>query len=206
MPSQRRTVDFWFDPACPYTWLTSRWMREVAAVRDVTVRWRVMSLSVLNEGRAVDPEGDTEGYLWIPVRICAAVERAHGAEALGRFHTALGTALHEPEERDWRRLFPDALRAADLPEELAEAGGSTAYDAEVRASHAEATRLVGTDVGTPVLAVSGGGEPRRAFFGPCLTTVPRGEAAGRLWDGVLLMAGVPGFWELRRAAVDRDVG
>lgn len=183
-------VDFWFDPSCPYTWLTSRWLLEVSQVRPVEVRWRVMSLSVLNEGRDDDPEGDPEGYLWVPVRICAAVQRDHGQEALGRLYTALWTT----GTGDWIGDLREALDTAGLPVELAEAGMSTDYDDVVRASHAEGIGLIGDHVGTPVVSVDGG---RVVFFGPVVSRVPRGEDAGRLWDGTLLVAGTPGFHELK---------
>jgi hypothetical protein len=189
-------ADFWFDPACPYSWITSRWILEVAKVRPVTVRWHVMSLSVLNEGRDVDPEGDTEGYLWAPVRICVAVEQRYGQEALGRLYTAIGNRVHDRAQHEWRAI-PAALADAGLPEELAEAAGSTTYDAAVRASHAEGIGLVGMHVGTPVIAVTGADEGRIAFFGPVISRIPKGEQAARLWDGTLLVAGAPGFHELK---------
>ena len=192
-------VDFWFDPVCPYTWLTFRWMREVEKVRPVRVRWRLMSLEVLNEGREVnpeDPDGEWGEYLWYPVRLCAAAEREYGPGVLGRFYTALGTRLHVRGEWD---AYAGALADTGLPAELAEAVGSTAYDGAIRASHAEAMALVGEDVGTPVIAVPGPGGGRTGLFGPVVSPAPRGEEAGRLWDGVLRLASVPGFFELRRA-------
>ncbi|MEO3792879.1 disulfide bond formation protein DsbA [Nonomuraea sp. B10E15] len=192
-------ADIWFDPSCPYTWVTSRWLLEVRKVRQVEVRWHVMSLSVLNEGRDDDPEGDPEGYLWVPVRVCAAVRRHHGQEALGRFYTALWTT---GDGGDWIGDLRAALESAGLPAGLAEAGLSTDYDDDVRASHAEGIALVGEHVGTPIVAVTGtgdgpGGGGRIAFFGPVVSRVPRGEDAGRLWDGTLLVAGTPGFHELK---------
>ncbi|NBE93415.1 DsbA family protein [Nonomuraea sp. KC401] len=188
----------WFDPSCPYTWVTSRWLLEVRKVRPVEVRWHVMSLSVLNEGRDDDPEGDPEGYLWVPVRVCAAVLRHHGQEALGRFYTALWTT----GGGDWIADLRTALKSAGLPAELAAAGTSTDYDDDVRASHAEGVALVGEHVGTPIVAVTGtgggaDGGGRVAFFGPVMSRVPRGEDAGRLWDGTLLVAGTEGFHELK---------
>lgn len=182
-------ADFWFDPMCPYTWITSRWMVEVEKVRPVEVRWHVMSLSVLNEGREVDPEGDSEGYLWLPVRVCAAVERQCGQEALGRFFTALGHRVHDRGE--WAELA-ESLSDAGLPRSLAAAASSTEYDDAVRSSHAEGIGLVGDHVGTPVISCSG-----VAFFGPVLSRIPQGEEAGQLWDGTLLVAGVSGFHELK---------
>lgn len=179
-------ADFWFDPSCPYTWLTSRWIVEVTKVRPVEVRWRVMSLSVLNEGRDDDPEGDPDGYLWVPVRICAAVQQNHGQEALGGFYTE----LWKQSEGDWFGDLTAALERAGLPTELAEAGAE--YDDAVRASHAEAMSRLGPHVGTPIIAVAD-----VAFFGPVISRVPTGEQAGRLWDGTLLVAGTPGFHELK---------
>ncbi|MER6173695.1 DsbA family protein [Streptosporangium sp. NPDC001681] len=191
-------ADFWFDPSCPYTWITSRWLVEVEKVRPVEVRWHVMSLSVLNEGRDEDPEGDTEGYLWVPVRVCAAVRQEYGQQALGRLYTAMWTVARAPET-DWAGALDAALAAAGLPAELAGAGMSTAYDEAVRASHAEGIGLIGEHVGTPVVAATGpatGGE-RVVFFGPVISRIPTGERAGRLWDGTLLVAGTPGFHELK---------
>ncbi|AVT34886.1 disulfide bond formation protein DsbA [Plantactinospora sp. BC1] len=190
-------ADFWFDPSCPYTWTTSRWLLEVAKVRPVEPRWHLMSLSVLNEGRDDDPEGDPEGYLWVPVRICAAVRQQHGPEALARLYTAMWTTARG--DGDWLGDLHTALDAAGLPRELVEAGMSTGYDDAVRASHAEAIALVGTHVGTPIIAVTGTDGRRIAFFGPVISRIPTGEQAGRLWDGTLLVAGVPGFHELKGA-------
>ncbi|AZM55626.1 disulfide bond formation protein DsbA [Streptomyces sp. WAC 01529] len=196
------SVDFWFDPVCPYTWITSRWLREVERVRGITVRWRVMSLAVLNEGLDVDPE-DPEGlygeYMRAPGRVCAAVGERHGNAALGRYFDVLGARLHE--QRDWSGMTA-ALAGAGLPAELEAVAMTTEYDAAVRASHGQAMALVGEDVGTPVLAVEGAG----ALFGPVVSPAPRGEAAGRLWDGVVLMAGVEGFHEFKRPYGDLDFG
>ncbi|MGV9884160.1 mycothiol-dependent nitroreductase Rv2466c family protein [Streptomyces sp. NPDC003006] len=195
-------VDFWFDPVCPYTWITSRWLREVERVRDVTVRWRVMSLAVLNEGLEVDPEdpGGLYGeYMKAHGRVCAAVRERHGNDALGRYFDALGQRVHE--RQDWTGMTA-ALAEAGLPADLEAVAMTTEYDAVVRASHEEGTALVGEDVGTPVLAVDGVG----AVFGPVVSPAPRGEAAGRLWDGVVLMAGVECFYEFKRAYGDLDFG
>ncbi|WP_181764257.1 DsbA family protein [Streptomyces albidus (ex Kaewkla and Franco 2022)] len=199
--SQARTADFWFDPSCPFTWLTSRWLLEAAAARSLEVRWHLMSLSVLNEGRDEDPENDPEGYLWVPVRICAAVLQQYGQEALAKFYTALWTNESEgsPEEK-WLNDLQNALESAGLPKSLSDAGMNTDHDEAVRASHREAMDLIGKDVGTPVIAVEGSEgnrERRTVFFGPVISQVPTGEAAGRLWDGVLLVAGTPGFHELK---------
>ncbi|SFU04849.1 hypothetical protein SAMN05660657_05087 [Geodermatophilus amargosae] len=187
-------VDCWVDPSCPYTWVTARWLWEVERVRDVAVRWHVMSLAVLDEGREDDPEGDPEGWLWQPVRVFALVQEEHGQAALAALYRAYGEAVHGRGE--WPDTH-DLLRAAGLPEQLAEAAHTSAHDGLVRASHRSGIELVGTHVGTPVVAVVSGTGTRSAWFGPVLSRVPVGEEAGRLWDGVTLVAGTSGFHELK---------
>ncbi len=186
-------ADCWVDPSCPYSWVTACWLAEVERVREVRVRWHVMSLAVLNEGREVDPEGDAEGWLWQPARLFAVVADRHGQEAFIALHRAWGEAVHTRGE--WPGV-EDLLAAAGLPRDLAAVMGSTDHDGLVRASHEAGISLVGTHVGTPVVAVPGPDGPV-AWFGPVLSRVPRGEAAGRLWDGVTLVAATPGFHELK---------
>ncbi|MFE0008995.1 mycothiol-dependent nitroreductase Rv2466c family protein, partial [Streptomyces erythrochromogenes] len=167
--TEQRTVDFWFDPVCPYTWITSRWLVEVTKVRPVTVHWRVMSLSVLNEHRDDNPEGEWEDYMWAPVRVCAAVEERFGQQALGDLFTAMGNRFHL--QGDWGNLA-GALADAGLPEEIAEVAGSTEYDGAVRSSHAQAVALAGGDIGTPVVSVVRPGGERVGFFGPVVGPPP----------------------------------
>lgn len=197
MVSDRRTlVDFWFDPACPLSRITASWLVTVAERRPVDIRWRVMSLSVLNEGKDVDPEGDEEGYLWIPARVCAAIQTSYGHAALGRFYDALWAAP-DGGRREWLGDIPEALDRAGLPVALAGAGSTGDHDAALRASHGEAMSLVAGDVGTPVLAVTHPSGERHAFFGPVVTGTPAPDDALRLWDGTLLVASVPGFREIK---------
>jgi 2-hydroxychromene-2-carboxylate isomerase len=192
--TERAVADFWFDPVCPWAWMTSRWMMEVEQVRDVTVRWHVMSLAVLNEGRDL-PEKyrDLMTKAWMPVRVVIAARRAHGEEVVKPLYDALGTRFHNGGREDYEAIIAEALDEVGLPASLAAAGSSTEFDDELRASHAEGIGLVGEDVGTPVVAFNG-----VAFFGPVVTPTPRGEAAARLWDGTLLVAGTPGFYEIKR--------
>lgn len=191
-------ADFWFDPVCPWTWITSRWMTEAARVRDIEVRWHVMSLAVLNEGRDL-PE-DYRRMLddaWAPVRVITAARLAHGDDVVGPLFTAIGTRLHPGGRTDQRAVLGEALAEVGLPADLVDAD-TPEVDAALRASHGEAMALVGDDVGSPVLAIDGTG-----FFGPVISPAPRGEDAGRLWDGLAAMAQVPGFFELKRT---RTVG
>jgi 2-hydroxychromene-2-carboxylate isomerase len=194
-------ADFWFDPLCPWAWMTSRWMLEVEQVRPVTTRWHVMSLAVLNEHREDLPADYREGLAqaWGPVRVCIAAEQAHGNEVLLPLYTALGHRIHNQHQRDrLPEVIKEALAEVGLPDALAEASVSTDYDGELRASHHRGMDPVGYEVGTPVIHVQG-----IAFFGPVVSPTPRGEAAGRLWDGVTLVAGTDGFYELKRT---RDRG
>jgi hypothetical protein len=189
-------VDFWFDPLCPWAWITSRWMLEVQQVRPVNPRWHVMSLAVLNEGKDDLPERYQElmRQAWGPVRVCIAAEQKFGPEVLGPLYTALGTRFHlQKAERD-RATIEAALAEAGLPAELADAMDSAGYGEALRASHHDGMDRVGYEVGTPVISVHG-----FSCFGPVLSPIPRGEAAAKLWDGFLLVAGTDGFFELKRS-------
>ncbi len=192
----------WFDPICPWAWITSRWLLEVERVRAVDIRFHVMSLSVLNEGRDLPEEYQALMKTgWGPVRVCIAAEQRYGTGALRNLYTALGTRIHLRSEQLTRELFTAALADAGLDPELADAADDPEFDGALRTSHEAGMRPVGTDVGTPVIHAPGPDGTPVAFFGPVVTPAPRGEAAGRLWDGVLLVAGTPGFFEIKRTRV-----
>jgi len=189
-------VDFWFDPICPWAWIASRWMHEVEKVRPVKTHWHVMSLSVLNEGKEDLPERYRElmDTGWGPVRVCIAAAAEHGDQVLGPLYTALGNRFHLEKAPRERATYEAALAEAGLPPGLADASESTEFDAALRVSHADGIDRVGYDVGTPVISVNG-----LSVFGPVVSPIPRGEAAAKLWDGVLLIAGTDGFFELKRS-------
>lgn len=189
-------VDFWFDPICPWAWIASRWMHEVEKVRPVKTFWHVMSLSVLNEDKEDLPEVYRELLQtgWGPVRVCIAAAAEHGDQVLGPLYTALGNRFHLEKAPREKATYEAALAEAGLPPGLADAATSTEFDGALRASHQEGIERVGYDVGTPVISVNG-----LSVFGPVVSPIPRGEAAARLWDGVLLLAGTDGFFELKRS-------
>jgi len=188
-PEQDRTpVDFWFDPLCPWAWMSSRWLLEVATDRPIAPSFHVMSLSYLNQDKDMLAPG------WGPVRVAIAAAQAEGNAVLLPLYTAMGNRIHLEGRSIDRTLVEESLAEVGLPLSLAEAMDSTDYDEDLKKSHHAGMDQVGEEVGTPVISVEG-----VAFFGPVVTPAPKGEDAGRLWDGVLLVAATPGFYELKRS-------
>ena len=197
-PRTREDVQFWFDPLCPWAWITSRWMLEVEQVRHVRTDWRIMSLAYLNleqhEGKDLSAEYlERMSRAWGPVRVCAAAAQHASAGVLGPLYTALGTRIHNQGRREDPGIVTEALTEAGLPASLATAADSTDFDQLIKDSHHEAFDEVGLDVGTPVLRIRG-----KALFGPVITPAPKGDAAGELWDGLVLVSKADGFFELKR--------
>ncbi len=187
-------ADFWFDPLCPFAWITSRWMLEVEQVRDVTVNWRVMSLYFLNKDRDISEDYQARITRGLGVgRVLIAAQQQVGPDALGPLYTALGTRIHHEKQDIGRELVVAALADAGLPATLVDAMDDSSYDEPLRASHQEAMDRVGDDVGTPTIAFNGS-----AFFGPVLSRIPRGDDAGRVWDGTIALADFDYFFEIKR--------
>ena len=194
-------IDLWVDPACPWAWLTSRWLLETTKVRDIDVSFHVMSLAVLNEGRDM-PEEYVElmQKAWGPVRVLIAAEQRHGNAVVETLYSAMGTRYHVKGEKDLDAMITDSLADVGLEEDLAKASSDSEFDDALRASHLAGMAPVGFDVGTPVIHVGD-----VAFFGPVVTPAPKGEAAGRLFAGVLAVASTPGFYELKRTRTEGPI-
>ncbi len=189
------SVEFWFDPSCPWAWMTSRWVDEVAKHRDLDVTWNIMSLAVLNEDN--DVSDDYRAFFPRALRytrLVAAVKELHGQDKVKPLYDALGARIHPGGSTDSDEVIPAALAEVGLPAELAALAESDEYDEPMRDSHFNGINRVGQDVGTPVIAVNG-----VAFFGPVISPAPKGEQALALWDGVVAAAGYEGFFELKRS-------
>jgi protein-disulfide isomerase-like protein with CxxC motif len=199
-------VDMWFDPKCPWAWIASRWLLEVERVRAVDVRFHVMSLAVLNEDRDIDEEyREWLADAWGPARVVSAAEQKYGNVVLRDLYTALGTRIHVQKAAVDADLFTVALAEVGLAAELAEAAYAATYDTALRSSHDAGMAPVGEDIGTPTIHITEPGGATTAFFGPVISPIPRGEAAGRLWDGIRLVAGTDGFFELKRGHNRRPI-
>jgi hypothetical protein len=207
--SEKSRVDFWFDPLCPWSWITSRWVLEARQVRDFDVSFHVMSLVILNEGdlphQLKDPEMMKK--VWAPVRVAIAAEQAKGPEILEPLYTAIGKRIHHAGNkgfhdvvaRDFKKLIDEALAEVGLPAELAEAATSDKYDELLRKSNSAGMDVPGAGIGTPTLHING-----VAYFGPVFGRIPRGEEAGKLWDAAVTVSSYPEFWELKRSRGDLE--
>ncbi len=187
-------ADFWFDPLCPFAWITSRWILEVEKVRDIEVHWHVMSLAYLNKDKDIPAEyRELLAPAWGPVRVLLAAAERHGDKVLLPLYDAFGERIHHQKRAIDRELIAEVLAAVGLEADLVGAMDDTSLDEAVARSHHEGMDLVGDDVGTPTIHINGVG-----FFGPVLSAIPRGEEAGKLWDGAVALAAYPHFFELKR--------
>ncbi|HEY0248348.1 MAG TPA: disulfide bond formation protein DsbA [Gryllotalpicola sp.] len=193
--STRTAVDYWFDPSCPWAWMTSRWVDEVSGPRGLDVTWHIMSLAILNEDKDVPESYRTSFPRYLRyARLVTAVQELAGADQVKPLYDALGTRIHLGHQRDADVVIAGALAELGLPAEYARYADSAEFDSQLRASHDDGLRRVGQDVGTPIIAVNG-----TAFFGPVISPAPTGETALKLWDGILAAASYDGFFELKRS-------
>jgi 2-hydroxychromene-2-carboxylate isomerase len=191
-------ADFWFDPACPFAWITSRWILEVEKVRDIEVTWHIMSLAYLNQDKDIPDEyREFLKTAWQPVRVLMAVEQKHGKDALLPLYTAMGNRIHiEKQDKD-RAMIEAALAEAGLDVSFADAMDDSSYDEAIATSHHLGMDQVGNEVGTPTIAFEG-----HAFFGPVISKAPKGEDAGTMWDAFIALSTFEHFYELKRSRTE----
>jgi 2-hydroxychromene-2-carboxylate isomerase len=191
-------ADFWFDPACPFAWISSRWILEVEKVRDIEVTWQIMSLAYLNQDKDIPDEyREFLKTAWQPVRVLMAAEQKYGKEVLLPLYTAMGNRIHLEQQDKDRAMVEAALAEAGLDVSLADAMDDSSYDAAIAESHHRGMDQVGNEVGTPTIAFGG-----HAFFGPVLSKAPRGEDAGRMWDAFITLSAFEHFYELKRSRTE----
>ena len=192
-------AEFWFDPSCPWAWITSRWILEVQAQRDIEVKWNIFSLAVLNEGRELKPEyRERIDKTWGPVRVIAAAKKKNGYEVVLPLYTEIGTLFHPGAKPVAKETISEALQNQKLDSSLIDFYDTNDFDQDLRDSTKAGLALVGDDVGTPIISIES-----VAFFGPVLTPAPKGSEALKLWDGVVAAASLPGFFELKRTRTAR---
>lgn len=196
--SAQPKVEFWFDPICPWCWMTSRWISEVAEVRGFEIAWHPVSLAIINEGN--DPGDHAEGMKQGQRmgRVAVAAEELYGPDVVGKLYTAFGSRIHPGNREDWDTIITESLGEAEFSGQLDLAADDERFDVTLRANTAHALDIAGPNVGVPVISIDG-----VAFFGPVVTPAPTGDLALQLWDGIRAAASVPGFYELKRG---RTVG
>lgn len=194
-----KKAEFWFDPLCPWAWMTSRWILEVEKVRDIEVTWNLFNLAYLNRDKDVPAEyKDKLIRSWYCTRVIAAAQKEKGQSITLPLYTAISSRIHLMKMEVGEDLFKEALEEVGLSSDLSSAMNDESLDSAIIESHERGIKMVGNDVGTPIIAIGD-----VAFFGPVISPAPKGEDAGKLWDGVVGVASYPGFFEIKRS---RNVG
>ena len=202
-------LDFFFDPVCPWAWITSRWVVEVQELRNYTVSWKFISLKILNQDK-MDYASMPAGYKDVHsagtscLRVAAKARSVAGNDAVAKVYTALGFSLHNKQERelfvaDIEGHIAGLLSQAGLPVEWALSANDESFDRLIADETAMGLERAGKDVGTPIITFSPGGLKEASFFGPVISTIPRGEDATKLWDAIETIATSSDMAELKRS-------
>ena len=196
-------VEFYWDPICPWCWITSRWMEDVRRQKDIHVTWRFFSLKMFNAERDVSPDLSILHSMGLrALRIAAAVRAKHGNEGVARLYTLMGTSYHhDQEDIDEPEVAQAILERGGFAPTLATAVEDSDWDKTIETDMARAAAKVGNDVGVPIIVLNGGEGP--GFFGPVISPAPTGEVAVALWEGLIAVGRTPGFFELKRT---REIG
>lgn len=194
------SIEFWFDPVCPWAWMTSRWMTEVSETLGHEVTWRPFSLAILNENNDDDAHHEAHQRSFSLGQALAATQRDHGNEAVWKLYTELGNRIHLEGREDTAEVLGEAVEAAGLPESIAQTATFDHDDSasRLRESTEAGITAVGPGVGIPIISING-----KTFFGPVVTPRPKGEDAINLWNALYYATQTPGFYELKRG---REVG
>jgi predicted DsbA family dithiol-disulfide isomerase len=198
MVSAKDTVDFYWDPICPWCWITSRWMIDVGRQKQIQVNWKLFSLKKINEGRDIPEHFRILHEMGLhALRVAAAVSKSYGNDGLAKLYTVMGTLYHhDNEDIDDPEVLDEILKACGYPARLKDAADDERYDHQIAADMDQAIAKVGKDVGVPLIVLDGGKGP--GFFGPVFSPAPTGKAAVELWDAIIIAGRTPGFYELKR--------
>ena len=198
MVDVKDSVDFYWDPICPWCWITSRWMVDVDRQKQIHVNWKLFSLKKINQDRDIPEHFKILHQIGLrALRVAAAVSKEYGNDGLAKLYTVMGTRYHhDNEDIDEPDILEEILKACGFPTQLADAVDAEAWDKIIAADMDQAVAKVGTDVGVPLIVLDGGRGP--GFFGPVFSPAPTGTSAVALWDAIIIAGGTPGFFELKR--------
>lgn len=203
MVEVKDTVEFYWDPVCPWCWITSRWMIDVGSQKQIQVNWKLFSLKKINAGRDIAKDFKILHEMGLrALRVAAAVRKEYGNEGIAKLYTVMGTRYHhDKEDIDEPEVLDKILQTCGFAKQLADAVNKNAWDKMIAADMDQAIAKVGRDVGVPLIVLDGGKGP--GFFGPVFSPAPSGQAAVELWDAIIVAGRTPGFFELKRT---REIG
>ena len=198
MATAQDTVEFYWDMVCPWCWITSRWMEDVSRQKNIHINWKFFSLKKINEGRDIPERFRTSHAIGLrALRVAAAVRQDYGNDAVGKLYTVMGSRRHhDQQDIGTQEMLEELLDLCGLPQTLAAAADDESWDQVIEADMEQAKAKAGDGVGVPLIVLDGGEGP--GFFGPVLSPAPVGEAAVQMWDAMVTVGRMPGFYEFKR--------